>query len=62
MYICPFCKNEYEKESRLTKHYLKCWKEKNPFSKSKELIESEAIETRKDNEDIVNFFASLQRR
>ena len=32
MYICPICKCEFEdeKESRMSRHFLKCWKENNP--------------------------------
>lgn len=64
MYICPICKYEFEdeKESRMSRHFLKCWKENNPNHKTNSIEPSETIETRKDNKDITDFFASLQRR
>lgn len=64
MYICPICKCEFEneKESRMSKHFLKCWKENNPNHKTNSIEPSETIETRKDNKDITDFFANLQRR
>lgn len=62
MYICPICKCEFEdeKESRMSRHFLKCWKENNPNHKSKEMKPSETIETRKVNDNIMNFFNNLQ--
>lgn len=64
MYICPICKCEFEdeKESRMARHFLKCWKENNPNHKTNSIEPSETIETRKENKDIADFFASLQRR
>ena len=64
MYICPICKCEFEdeKESRMSRHFLKCWKENNPNHKTNSIESSETIETRKENKDITDFFASLQRR
>ena len=64
MYICPICKCEFEdeKESRMSRHFLKCWKENNPNHKTNSIEQSETIETRKENKDITDFFASLQRR
>lgn len=64
MYICPICKCEFEdeKESRMSRHFLKCWKEKNPNHKTNSIEPSETIETRKESKDIIDFFASLQRR
>ena len=64
MYICPICKCEVEdeKESRMARHFLKCWKENNSNHKTNSIEPSETIETRKENKDITDFFASLQRR
>lgn len=64
MYICPICKCEFEdeKESRMARHFLKCWKENNPNHKTNNIEPSETIEIRKENKDITDFFASLQRR
>ena len=64
MYICPICKCEFEdeKESRMSIHFLKCWKENNPNHKTNSIEPSETIETRKENKDITDFFTNLQRR
>lgn len=59
MYICPTCKKEFISEEKIAKHYLKCWKEKNPFHVSKDAPRGEDIETRVVNSDIENFFRSL---
>lgn len=62
MYICPICKCEFEneKESRMARHFLKCWKENNPNHKSNTIEPSETIETREVNNDVMNFFKDLQ--
>ena len=60
MYICPTCGKQFETEDVLAKHFLKCWKEKNPNHKSKPAPRSEDINTRTDNEDILNFFNSFK--
>ena len=54
MYICPTCCKEFEKEEVLVKHFLKCWKEKNPCHKSKSAPHSEDVMTR--NIDLFKFF------
>ena len=59
MYICPECNREFKEEEKLVKHYLRCWKEKNPFHVSKDAPRGEDIETRKINNDIENFFNSF---
>ena len=56
MYICPACNKPFEKENILVNHMLKCWKEKNPSTKSKSAPRSEDINTRKINSDVANFF------
>lgn len=62
MYICPVCKCEFEdeKESRMARHFLKCWRENNPNHKSNTIEPSETIETREVNNDVMNFFKDLQ--
>lgn len=60
MYICPTCNKEFDTEELITKHYLKCWKEKYPTHQSKSAPRSEDINTRKINNDILNFFNSFQ--
>lgn len=61
MYICPFCNKQFNKDVDVAKHSLKCWRELNPNHKSKDAPRSEDIVTRKDNNDILNFFATLQK-
>ena len=56
MYICPTCGKQFENDEVLTKHFLKCWKEKNPTHKSKPAPRSEDINTRTISDDIMNFF------
>lgn len=60
MYICPVCKKEFDVEEVLVKHYLKCWKEKNPTHKSKPAPRSKDINTREDNPAILDFFNSFK--
>lgn len=56
MYICPICEKRFVKEEKLVKHLSACWKEKNPYQVSKDAPRSQNIETRKINNDIINFF------
>jgi uncharacterized Zn-finger protein len=60
MYICPTCGKQFENEDALVKHYLKCWKEKNPHIRSKSAPRSEDIETRESSSEIENFFNSFK--
>ena len=60
MYICPTCSKEFNTDDALTKHFLKCWKEKNPCYRSKSAPHSADINTREDNKDILDFFNSLK--
>ncbi len=59
MYICPICKKEFKEEEKLVKHLSICWKEKNPYHKSKEAPRSENVVTRTINNDMENFFNSI---
>ena len=60
MYICPTCSKEIETEEVLVKHFLKCWKEKNPCHQAKSAPRSEDINTREVSDDIANFFSSFK--
>ena len=62
MYICPICNKSFENEEAIAKHSLKCWREKNPYHKSKPAPRSESITERKVNEEILDFFSSFQKR
>ena len=61
MYICPTCNKEIDKEEIVVQHYLKCWKEKIPHHQVKSAPRSADINTREVNDDVINFFNSLQR-
>ena len=61
MYICPICKKEFNSEENVSKHYLKCWKERNPNHQAKSAPRSEDINTREINNDVLNFFNSFQK-
>ena len=43
MYICPICNREFETENLITKHLLKCWKDKNPGYKSKPALKKKML-------------------
>ena len=59
MYICPTCGKQFENDEVLIKHFLKCWKEKNPNHKSKPAPRSADIDTREDNQEILDFFKPM---
>lgn len=61
MYICPTCNEEFVSEDNIRKHYLRCWKEHNPYHKSKNAPHSADVVTRKVNNDIADFFNSFKR-
>ena len=60
MYICPTCHKGFQTEKMIRKHFLTCWKEQNPFHKSKSAPRGEDVETRKINDDVINFFNSFK--
>ena len=60
MFICPTCGKQFEMEDALVKHMSKCWRAKNPTHKSKPAPRSEDINTREDNQDILDFFNSFK--
>ncbi len=61
MYICPTCNRKFDTEIAITQHSLKCWREHNPNHRSKSAPHSDDIVKKEVNDDILNFFASLQR-
>ena len=60
MFICPTCNNQFDNEDILVKHYLKCWKEKNPCHQAKSAPRSADINTREISDDISDFFNSFK--
>ena len=60
MYICPTCNHSFEEEEILTKHFLKCWKDKNPNHRSKAAPRSEDINTKEITSEISDFFNSFK--
>ena len=60
MYICPECNLQFKTEDRLVKHYLQCWKSKNPYHLSKPAPRSEDINTREVSNEIIDFFSSFK--
>ena len=61
MYICPTCNKEFDSEEIVAKHFLKCWKDKNPYHKSKSAPRSPDVNVREVSDDIMNFFNSFQK-
>lgn len=61
MYICPTCQREFSKEEAISKHFLKCWKEKHPYHKSNPAPRSEDVVTKEINDEILDFFTSFER-
>ena len=59
-YICPTCGKEFDDEERVSKHFLKCWKEQNPHHKSKPAPRSEDINTSEITNEMFDFFNSLK--
>ena len=60
MYICPTCEKQFNTEEILTKHFLKCWKDKNPNHRSKSAPRSEDINTKEITSEISDFFNSFK--
>ena len=60
MYICPTCEKQFNTEEILTKHFLKCWKDKNPNHRSKPAPRSEDINTKEITSEISDFFNSFK--
>ena len=59
MFICPTCNKTFDKEEVLVKHFLKCWKDKNPNRKSNSAPRSDDINTFEVNNEVANFFNSF---
>lgn len=59
-YVCPVCQEKYfSTEDAVRKHFLSCWKKKNPCHESKTAPSYETF-TRQTNDDVLNFFNSFQ--
>lgn len=61
MYFCPTCNSPFKEEDTLVKHMSKCWREKNPYHKSKPAPQSADQNTREVNDDIASFFSKFQK-
>lgn len=61
MFICPTCGKEFEKENTVVKHFLNCWKERNPNHKSKSAPHSEDLNTRIVNDSVLGFFETFEK-
>lgn len=61
MFVCPTCGKEFDKEERIQKHFLQCWKEQHPYHKGKDAPRGKDIITREVNEDVMNFFKELNK-
>lgn len=60
MFICPTCSKEFKTEEMIRSHFLSCWQEVHPYHKSKDAPRSADIVTREVNDDVMNFFKSLE--
>lgn len=61
MYVCPVCEEKYfSTEEAMRKHFLSCWKKKNPYHQSTPAVRIESIE-RQVNSEIMDFFNSFQK-
>lgn len=61
MYICPICGKGYKTEEAVAKCMLACWRKANPNHKSQPAPRGEDVNTKEANDDIMNFFSSLQK-
>lgn len=61
MYICPICGKGFENKERITKHSLRCWREHNPYHKSKPAPCSGNLHQSQMTNDIADFFTSFER-
>lgn len=59
MFICPTCGREFYEENLIQKHFLSCWKEKNPCHQSTSVPQNESV-VREMNDDVVSFFKSFK--
>ena len=60
MFICPICTKAFDTEEGIQQHFLICWKEHHSVHQSKSAHRSANVVTRNINNDIANFFNSLQ--
>lgn len=61
MFVCPTCGREFEGENVVVKHFLSCWKERNPNHKSKSAPRSEDLNTRIVNDSVLGFFETFKK-
>ena len=61
MYVCPTCGRAYKSEEAVAKCMLACWRKEHPYYQSKPAPRGEDVNTREINNDIMNFFSSLQK-
>lgn len=63
MYICPVCNEKYfSTEDAMRKHYLSCWKNKNPNHQSKSALRNEYLASYVINDDVLEFFNSFKEK
>lgn len=60
MYICPICNQSFQTKEIIAKHSLQCWREHNPYYKSKP-APYDYTNKQEINEDVTNFFASFKK-
>ena len=61
MYICSTCGKQFNTKDEIAKHFMKCWKEQHLYHQSKLAPRSEDVNTREDNQEVLNFFQSFVR-
>jgi len=61
VYICPICNRTFDIEDQIAKHSLRCWREHNPYHKSKPAPHTTDLNERKVNNEVLDFFANLQK-
>lgn len=62
MYICLTCKQKFQTEENIRKHFLRCWKEQYPYYKSNPAPHSENIETKQIDNGVLDFFNGLRNK
>ena len=60
MYFCPVCNRSFEKEDAVRRHYLACWRERNPSAKSTPAPHLQDISVSFVDDDVMRFFEGLK--
>lgn len=60
MYICPTCHRGFNDEEIIAKHFLQCWRNRNPNHESTPSPLKTTTE-REVSEEVTNFFASFNK-